>query len=91
MGILSSLGSFFSFKKITHRDIAWNAIWDNKSKFTSYNDDVDNYDWYDRMWIHYLIRLVRECFFGSRYSIPILFYFFFSFIRLLFIFVRSSF
>lgn len=36
MGIVSSLGSLFSIKKLTHKNIAFNAIWDNKSRFTDY-------------------------------------------------------
>lgn len=36
MGIVSSLGSLFSIKKLTHKNIAINAIWDKKSKFTDY-------------------------------------------------------
>lgn len=36
MGIVSSIGSLFSIKKLTHKNIAFNAIWDNKSRFTDY-------------------------------------------------------
>lgn len=36
MGILSSVGSFFSIKKLTHKNIAFNAIWDKSSKFTDF-------------------------------------------------------
>lgn len=36
MGIVSSIGSMFSIKKLTNKNIAFNAIWDNKSRFTDY-------------------------------------------------------
>lgn len=36
MGIVSSIGSLLSIKKLTHKNIAFNAIWDNKSRFTDY-------------------------------------------------------
>lgn len=36
MGLLSFLGSVFSVKKLTHKHVAFNALWDKNSSFTKY-------------------------------------------------------
>lgn len=36
MGLLSFLGSVFSVKKLTHKHVAFNALWDKTSSFTKY-------------------------------------------------------